>query len=584
MKFQEVAQIFELLEKEPKRLKMTELLAQILKKATPDDAATISYLALGSLRPVYMSTQFNFAQKSMVKVLARLLAKSEAEIEDYSHKSGDLGSVIVQLFEQKKDIQDLSIKQVNAKLFDFLDLTGTGSQEKKEQELLDILHALDALSCKYIVRIILGKLRLGFSDMTLLDAFSWMECGDKSIRQELEDAYNISVDIGLIIKVLKEHGIVGIRKITITPGIPIRPAAAERAPDAQSIVKRLGTCLAQPKLDGFRLQVHIDKSGEKPEIKFFSRNLLDMSSMFPELYTAVLDLEVDTLVAEGEAIAFDIETKSFLPFQETVKRKRKHDIEQTAQDFPLKLYFFDLLYFNGHSYLDKTHTERRKALLKLTETKKVEKHDVIYVVEEQEIETAAQLDTYFMQTVSLGLEGLVVKRPDAIYQPGKRNFNWIKLKRQETGSLEDTVDCVILGYYFGKGKRAKFGIGALLVGIFNKKQDRFETVAKIGTGLSDQEWIDQKKVCDDSAVPDQPKNVDCAPELYPDVWVAPKTVCMIRADEITRSPLHRAGATEDNLGFALRFPRLMGYRPDKSPFDATTVIELEELFDMQFSK
>ncbi len=208
----------------------------------------------------------------------------------------------------------------------------------------------------------------------------------------------------------------------------------------------------------------------------------------------------------------------------------------------------------------------------------------MFLIEEEKVKDAKDLENYFMENISSGLEGLVVKRPDAVYQPGKRNFNWIKLKRQESGSLDDTIDCVILGYYFGRGKRASFGIGALLVGIYNPKDDVFETVAKIGTGLTDAKWIEQKKMCDKIKVAKCPSNVECAKELYPDVWVAPKIICMIRADEITRSPLHKAGSTEDDMGLALRFPRILGYRPDKSATDATTVKELENLFDIQFDK
>jgi len=171
---------------------------------------------------------------------------------------------------------------------------------------------------------------------------------------------------------------------------------------------------------------------------------------------------------------------------------------------------------------------------------------------------------------------------NSIYQPGKRNFNWIKLKRQETGHIEDTIDCVILGYYSGHGKRASFGIGALLVGVYNKNKDCFQTIAKIGTGLSDKEWREQRKICDEISVKVKPKNIECAKGLVPDVWVSPEIVCLIRADEITLSPLHSAGATKKDHGFALRFPRIMGYRPDKSPKEVTTIKEINRLYDDQF--
>ena len=588
MKFQLVVDCFERLETESKRLKITEILADLLKKATPDEAAIISYLALGELNPTYVGTQFNFAEKSILKVLAILLDASQEEIKKLAHKLGDLGSVAQSgVWQGSSDI--LSIKDVHKSLEKLAELSGMGSQEQKEEHMVKVLRTMTPLCAKYVVRIVQGKLRLGFSDMTLLDAFSWMETGDKSIRDILEDAYNISADIGLMIKTLKESGVKALEHMTITPGIPIRPAAAERLSDAKAIIEKIGPCMAQPKLDGFRLQVHIPacakaSAGRHTIVHFFSRNLQDMSAMFPDLAQAVLDLEVESLVAEGEAIAFDVETGNFLPFQETVKRKRKHDIEKTAHDFPLKLYFFDLLYLNGVSYINKPHHERREKLETLLSKKSIHKQETLFLIQEEPMKSAQELEAYFNATITQGLEGLVVKRDDAVYQPGKRNFNWIKLKRQESGSLDDTIDCVVLGYYMGHGKRATFGIGAFLVGVYNEKADCFETVAKIGTGLTDGEWKDLKKSCDALIREHKPSNIVCAKELYPDVWCYPEIVVLVRADEITLSPLHSAGKTDENLGYALRFPRIMGYRPDKKAVEATTVKEITSMFHVQFNK
>ncbi len=583
MKFIAVAKVFEKIEAESSRLAITELLADLLKSAQPDDAAFIAYMSLGYLNPIYIGTQFNFAEKSIINTLATLLHSSALAIKNQEKLVGDLGLVVATgTWEQTG--HELSVQEVNKALHAIHDSEGLGSTEIKSEKLLQLLSALDPISAKYVIRIILGKLRLGFSDMTLLDAFSWMMQGNKSLRPELEHAYNITVDIGLIIKTLKEEGIEGIKKIHIIPGIPIRPAAAERLSDAAAIVKKLGPCVAQPKLDGFRVQVHVFHEAGKKMVKFFSRNLHNMSDMFPELAHEAYSLSVENIVMEGEAIAYNQETHEFLPFQETVKRKRKYDIEEVAAEVPLKLYIFDLLYLNNISYLNKTHEERRDALLSLFAQQHHKNLNTIAVIDEKNISSALELQTYFNQNISQGLEGVVVKKPDAPYVPGKRNFNWVKLKREEGGHLDDTIDCVILGYYSGHGKRATFGIGAFLVGVFNPEKDLFQTIAKIGTGLSDQAWIDLKKMCDELVMHEQPKNVECAKELVPDVWVTPELVCAIRADEITLSPLHKAGATSEKLGYALRFPRIMAFRPDKSAAEATTVNEVEELYELQFKK
>lgn len=579
MDFTYVATVFSQMEVTSGRLDMTKLLADLLKKATPEEAAIICNISLGQLNAPHIGTQFNVADKTMVKAIADLLGTSTEQIHQEIKELGDLGLVIEK--GSWGTHQALSLIQVFNELLAIEYLQGTGSQEEKINLLTALLKKLDPVSAKYVVRIVLGKLRLGFSDMTIIDALSWMEVGDKSLRSVLEDAYNICADIGVIASTLKEGGIRAIEHMRIHVGIPIRPAAAERLPTAKDIIQKIGHCVAQPKLDGFRLQIHLDKTGPESKVHFYSRNLQDMSFMFPDIKQAVQELNVKELICEGEAIVFDPNTGDFLPFQETVKRKRKHGIEQAMTDFPLRVFIFDLLYLDGKEYMSSTHEERRNKVLSVF---KGFKDNTVQVIEEKEMHTAQELEDYFIQNISAGLEGLVVKKADSIYQPGKRNFNWIKLKRQESGQLDDTIDCVVLGYYAGEGKRSSFGIGAFLVGVYNKADDRYETVAKIGTGLKDLDWIEMKKKLDALQVAAKPKNVVCAKDLEPDVWTSPDMVVLIRADEITMSPVHSAGKTADSLGYALRFPRFMGYRIDKSASEATTITEVKHLYDDQFAK
>jgi len=579
MKFIEVAHSFNDIEPIAARLEITRHLANLLKKASPDEAKIITYLTLGQLNPPHIGTKFNIAEKNLIKAIADFLQIPENTIKTQAKEYGDLG-LILNTYEWKHTTE-LSVTDVYTMLCALEETGGTGSQEEKINLLIKLFQQLDPLSAKFVARIVIGKLRLGFSDMTIIDALSWMETGDKSLRTSLENAYNICADIGLIAQTLKENGIDTIKKMKIHVSTPILPAAAERLPTAHAIFEKIGTCFAEPKLDGFRLQIHVNKTKTHPEIHFFSRNLQDMSAMFPDLIKELQKLDVESLICEGEAIGYDLHTGNFLPFQETVKRKRKHGIEEAATAYPLQLFLFDLLYLNGKSYLDTPYIKRHDTLKILLINIKSEH---LFVIEHKEIHNAKELEEYFHSEVAVGLEGLVVKRADALYQPGKRNFNWIKLKRQEEGHLEDTIDCVILGYYAGKGKRTHFGVGAFLVGIFNKHLDMFQTVAKIGTGMTDDEWKTLKKKCDALAVADKPKNVQCTKELAPDVWVTPDLVCRVRADEITLSPLHSAGKTSTHLGYALRFPRFMDYRLDKGADEATTDTEIKRLYDDQFVK
>ena len=580
MNFCTLAHAFSALRKEPSRTAMTQLLADVLAQSTANEAQIISYLLLGTLRAPYKGNQFNFAEKSMLKAMAHLLNEELSYFSKRVKTKGDIGDTLIESDWLHKDT-GLTVEQVYDSLEKIMAISGTGSQEDKAAAIEKLLSHVDVVAASSIVKIITGTMRLGFSDMTLLDALSWMETGDKSLKKSLENAYNMCADIGLIAFILKDKGIKAVEAHEPTVGIPLRLAAAERADSPREIMDRLGTCVAQPKLDGFRLQIHIDKTGAEPKIWFYSRNLLDMSNMFPDLHEALLAVKAKTLIIEGEAIVYDEATDSFLPFQETVKRRRKHSIEEVAQELPLRLYLFDIVYLNGNPVLEQGHEERRALLLNLFGSYS---YSQVRVIEELTCTTVQQLTNYFNEQITHGLEGLVVKRPDASYQPGKRNFNWIKLKRHQEGELTDTIDTVILGYYAGMGKRAAFGIGAFLVGVYNDQKDRYESIAKVGTGLTDAEWIDLKERCDKFVISDKPASVICAPELAPDVWVTPALVTVILADEITQSPLHAAGKTESASGLALRFPRFMGFAVDKKPEQATTVKECRRLFELQFGR
>jgi DNA ligase-1 len=571
MKFSTVADCFARIESIDSRNEITNMLAILLRQATPYEASIIMYLALGLLQPPYKAHQFSFAQKSMIKCLAELFGESLVIVQEQVDKVGDVGSLF-SLYPWHND-QTLKLTEVYDALVHFEAIGGVGSQEQKSIFFQNLLKQLDAHSAKYVVRMVLGTLRLGFSDMTLLDALSWMVSNDKSYKAILEGAYNRCADLGLIARVFKESGIEGINGIDITVGIPIRPAAADRLSDAHEIFEKLGPCVAQPKLDGFRVQVHLLKKHSKVEVHFFSRNLLDMSDMFPELVQVILGLPLESLIVEGEAIVYDPNIGQFLPFQETVKRKRKHGIEEAAQDYPLRLYLFDILYYNGVSMLGKTHTERRGLLDHVCAAI----DHTIFPIEDKKISSEEELREYFLEQIGAGLEGIVVKKPDAIYQPGKRNSNWIKLKYHGDEKLNDTIDVVILGYYSGHGRRSAFGVGAFLVGIYNPENDKFETIAKVGTGMDDAQWVELKHKCDTYALSAQPHNVICHKNLAPKVWVDPKIVCEVLADEITVSPSHTAGKNENKLGIALRFPRFVRYRTDKNPEQTTTLEELVTL-------
>jgi DNA ligase 1 len=309
----------------------------------------------------------------------------------------------------------------------------------------------------------------------------------------------------------------------------------------------------------------------------FSRRLENVTEMFPELVQAAQrELKTPRAIFEGEAIGYDPETGEFLPFQLTMTRKRKTRVAELAARHPLRLFAFDLLYAGRQSYLDRPQRERSARLRELLPARP---NDAIVVTDTVMTRDAGELERYFEEMIHLGLEGVLAKRPDAPYQPGARSYDWVKLKRAYQSKLRDTVDVVLVGYLRGRGRRAALGVGSLLAAVRDPKGSRFRTVAKIGSGLSDKAWRDLRAQLGAHACRVQPSNVDSL--ITPDVWVEPTVVVEVLADEITRSPFHTAGKTGEEPGYALRFPRMLGVRTDKSPADATTEREIIDLYRLQ---
>lgn len=577
MKFSELSKYFEKIENNSSRLEITRILAELFGKLNHDEIAKVVYLLQGRVGPAYEGIDFGMAERTIIKSAMSALNIDRNYFEKEFKKNGDLG-ITVESFKklytsfEEKDMEVLTVYDFFYRL---ATASGNGSQDDKTSLLSQLIRQLDPLSGRYLVRLPTGIIRLGFSDMTILDAYSWMLTGGKSLRPLIETAYHVRPDLGFIGKILKEKGIDGLKKIEPKIFTPIIMMKAERMSSATEIIKQIGKCLVEPKFDGFRLQVHYlgsDPKGTDPaKVKLFSRSLEDVTFMYPDIVEGIKrEIKADELIIEGEAIGYNPKTGEFLPFQETVQRKRKYDIGEKAIEVPLKLFAFELLYLNGKNYIKQPFFERRKALEQVTIKNKDVSKQIIVVDHQEEVDKEERLEKIFDQAIAKKLEGVIAKKIDGIYQPGARGWNWIKYKRSYSSKISDTIDCLVMGYDFGKGKRTEFGMGAFLVGVRDEKNDRFVTVAKIGTGLTDEEWRFLKIKSQISKLKDKPTNYFVDKAMNCDVWISPAIVVEIKADEITKSPTHTAG-------LALRFPRLEKFRDDKKPEDVTTLEELQHI-------
>jgi DNA ligase 1 len=573
MRLRTFAESLTRLESVRSRIATVRIVAELLGDAGPESVEPLVYLLQGQLRPPYEGVEVGVGAKLLVRVLAEAYGTTAATVSGRFRKAGDLGLVAERLAPAGRHTV-LTVAQAYRTMLEAAKPAGAGSIERKIGLLAALLRRATATEAKYLVRVLQGRLRLGVGDQTILEATAVGALGDGRKKPVVEHAYNVRSDLGAVVRLAFTGGERALARMGPRPGVPVRPALAQRLRSATEIVERMGTVQVEPKYDGFRLQLHRD--GRR--VWAFSRRLENVTGMFPELTDGLRrQLKARRAIIEGEAVVYNRESGAFLPFQVTMTRKRKTGIAEAAERYPLRLFAFDLLYADGRNYLPRPQRERSRRLAQLL---RFTAADPLAVTDALTTSRARDLEAYFNRMLRQGLEGIVAKRPDAPYHAGARKYTWVKLKRAYQQKLRDTVDVVIVGYLAGRGKRAALGIGSLLGAVYDPAHDRFRTVAKIGSGPSERQWRELRALLDGQAAASKPHRVDS--RLTPDVWVEPKYVVEVLADEVTRSPFHTCGKSGSAPGYALRFPRMLdGVRTDKAPEDATTEKEILDLAALQ---
>ncbi len=572
MKFSQLAKYFQEISENSSRLEITRILAQLFQKLEALELEKVVYLLQGRVRPQYEGVEFGMAEKMIIKAAILALNIEKNYFEKEYKKIGDLGE-IVEFFKKQFysfEEKEMEVNEVYDFFYKIATASGEGSQDVKISLLSQLIRQIDPLSAKFLVRIPTGNIRMGFSDMTILDAYSWMIKGDKSLRHLFESAYHVRPELGYLGWLVKEKGVEALKKIEPKVFTPIIMMRAERLSSAKEIIKQLGECLIEEKFDGFRLQIHYKKSKveESSQVKLFSRSLEDVTFMYPDIVEGVKkQVKAEEIIFEGEAVGYNPQNNQFLPFQQTVQRKRKYGIDELSKKIPLRLFCFELLYKDGENFIQQPFIKRRKVLEESIISKKDVKNEVVLIANQEKVNNALRIEELFEKAIKNNLEGIMAKKITGVYKPAAREWNWIKYKKSYSEKINDTIDCLVMGYDLGKGKRSDFGIGAFLVGVYDKKNDQFLTVAKIGTGLTDEEWRQLKVKSQKFKIKSKPINYLVDKTMECDVWLEPAIVVEIRADEITKSPVHTAG-------LALRFPRLERFREDKKPDQATTLTEL----------
>jgi DNA ligase 1 len=579
--FLELAETFAIMEKTTSRLELTDHLALILKKTPTDILDKIVYLIQGKLGPAYQSSELGIAEKLIIKSLSIVSGYSLNEIKKKYSEIGDLGEVAYNILTNK--IQTtlisglLTIENVFNTLLKITKVSGVGSLDSKLRFIVSLLNNSSNLEAKFIVKLILGNLRLGIADFTLLDAIALTFTGDKKNRQILERAYNVSSDLGKIVLILSKGSIEDIRSISISPFIPIRPMLAERVSNPSEALEKInGDALAEFKIDGERIQIH--KKGRRTEL--FTRSLENVTSNFPDLIKAFDNIETKDLIAEGEVVAINPDNNKYLPFQSLMRRRRKYNIQEITAAYPVILNLFDLLYYNGS---DKTHVpllERRKLLSNIFGRQ--QKSDKIKLIDQIKVSRIEEMENYTEKALKNGCEGIMIKNPNSQYRAGAREWAWMKLKKEYSGEVTDSVDLVVVGALHGKGRRVgKYG--ALLLASYDAERDVFCTICKVGTGFTDDVLLTITDKLNKHIIKHKHPRVESG-NTKMDSWFEPKIVLEIISPEITLSPVYTTAINKikREYGLALRFPKFTGkIRDDKSAEDATTVKEIFEIYKSQ---
>lgn len=580
MRFAELVAVYDKIATTTKRLEMTDLLVGLLRSVPKDDLDKVVYLTQGRIHPDYEGIELGLAEKMVIRVVAQATGFDAAKIESMWKEKGDLGLVAEAAITARRQKPLESVPITVAKVYANLDAiageAGEGSQERKIRLLADLLGNATPQEAKYIVRMVVGQMRLGVADMTIIDALA-TTFATKANRDRVVRAYNVSSDLGEVARVLAAKGLHGLDTIRLKLFRPIRAMLAERLETLEGVFERMGWAALEYKYDGLRVQAHVSRA----KIQLFSRHLENITGQFPEvvegLRTAIRESEA---IVEGEAVPVDANTGEFLPFQEVSRRRgRKTDVDRMAKEFPVTLFAFDCLFRNGEDLTPQPYTERRKALEALVKPSEGVRHSTVRVTD-----NAKDAESFFDEALQAGCEGLMAKALDSTYDAGGRGYQWIKFKKEYSAALSDTVDLVIVGAFAGRGRRAG-SYGALLMAAYDGDDDVFHTTCKLGTGFDDVTLLGLPEKLKGERREHRPARVDS--KLEADVWFEPKVVLEVRGAEITVSPVHTCawGAVRPGAGLAIRFPRFTGrWRDDKGPEDATTVKELLSMYLQQLKQ
>ena len=578
MEFSIIAKTLENMEGTTKRLELTDFLVGLFKETSQDLLPKIVYLIQGKIRPDFEGIELGMAEKLAIRSLSKSSGTPVKKIQETYQDDGDLGHAAEKILRLKKQTtfvnETITVERVYETFFKIAKMEGKGSQDMKIKYISSLLNDATPMDGKFILKILLGTLRLGVADNTIIDALTIAFTGSKEKRHQIENAYNVSSDLGKVAHVISKEGIDGVEKFQISVFNPVRPMLADRVKSESEALEKMGEKFAaEYKLDGERVQVHL----KNKQVILFSRRLENITKFYPDIVENISkSLKTREAILEAEAVAVNENTGEFLPFQELMHRRRKYNLDRAVSEIPITLNFFDVLYFDGKNCLDLSYEERRKNLEEIVVEDKFAK-----LVPMVTVTTDDQIEDFLENSINSGCEGLMLKSLEGQYRAGMRGSNWLKLKREYRNELGDSLDLVVIGAFFGRGRRTG-RYGTLLVATYNDENDTFSSICKVGTGFTDENLDQLYQILSNKVT--LKKNQKINSEMESDVWFDPELVIEVVASEITLSPIHKTATNiiRKGSGLALRFPKFTGkIRIEKSAEDASTDREIVALYQGQ---
>jgi DNA ligase-1 len=554
MLYNEFVEVYEKLALTSKRLEKTAILAEFLGKLEKGNAKEVwIYLLLGRVVPDYDTRELGISQQLTIKAIANAYGISEEKVSERVNKIGDLGEVAEEFSKKRKQSglfsSKLSVEKVFENLHKVMDIEGKGAVEKKLSLVSELLTSASEKEAKYIVRTLMSDLRIGVSSPTIVDALA---SAFNINNEKIQSAYDLSNDFALVFSSCKK-GEKEIDKIGLVPGRPINVMLAPKVTSIDEAFEVCGRPAAiEEKYDGFRILISKDENGK---IELFTRRLENVTKQFPDVVSAVeKNVKGESFILDGEIVGYDKKSKRYTPFEAISQRiKRKYDIDKIISELPVEIDVFDCIYYNGKSMINEKFIERRKMVEKIIQEKKLVIRPSVQIVTDNEEEA----QEFYENALKIGEEGIMVKKLDAPYSQGRRVGYMVKMK-----PVINDIDLVIVGAEHGTGKRGGW-LTSYIVACRDDKGQFYE-IGKVSSGL-------KEKKEEGFSYEEMTKLLNELKEGEEDgiVRVKPEVVVSVTYQNMQESPSYSSG-------YALRFPRISHYRPDRRVNDIVSLDEIKK--------